>query len=81
MQKQNASICPNCLGNKKVMGFAAPDRVRQDPGGWKAVPCPVCRGTGQVTAEEAERLASLEAAEQGTPVALLDAEEGTGPEP
>ena len=78
---QNASLCPNCLGNKKVMGFSSPDRVRHDPGGWKAVPCPLCRGTGRVSAEEAARLASTEAAEQGTPAALQDAEEETGSEP
>ncbi len=69
------------MGNKKVMGFAPPDRARQDPGGWKAVPCPLCRGTGRVSAEEAERLASAQAAEQGTPAAQLQGEEDTGPEP
>ena len=47
-------MCPNCLGNEKVPGFAPPDRAAGDPGGWKAVPCPVCQGTGHVMPEEAQ---------------------------
>ena len=62
---QTWKTCPNCLGRGKVMGFATGERQAGDPGGWKAVVCPVCEGSGQVSEEhlrnlkqEGERLSS-----------------------
>ena len=61
-------MCPNCLGNKKVLGFAPPDRAAGDPGGWKAVPCPLCQGSGQVTPQEAQGMeTALPQEAQSTP--------------
>ncbi len=48
--------CPNCLGNKKVMGFATSHEAGLGGGGWKALPCPACQGAGVIRPEEAARM-------------------------
>lgn len=52
-----STTCPQCGGNKELFGFArsvdANGRSNCVPGKY---PCPICKGSGQITPDHAQRI-------------------------